>query len=153
MRRHLSQPIEAACWPDSLTQVPLSRENTAAVHQLLALGSTLGGGQVADFETWMDSFDSDPEFDRQLCFVVTDDQGVIAVAQCWTSAFIRNLVVHPRAQGQGVGHRLLALVFNAFAERGEGQVDLKVMECNLKARRLYEQSDMQYVQRCELEPR
>jgi ribosomal protein S18 acetylase RimI-like enzyme len=79
--------------------------------------------------------------------------GVVAVAQCWTSAFIRNLVVHPRAQRRGLGIALLDRAFEAFADRREGHVDLKVMESNRTARHLYERAGMDYVQRCELEPR
>jgi ribosomal protein S18 acetylase RimI-like enzyme len=140
-------------WPETLHEVPFNAENAAAVHRLLVLGTQHGGGRVADFTTWLRAFESDPEFDRALCLVVEDPLGVVSVAQCWTSAFIRNLVVHPRLQGRGLGSALMARVFEAFAQRNEGHVDLKVMESNLTARRLYERVGMHYVQRCELEPR
>ena len=153
MRRDLALPQRPVSWPETLHQVPLSADNAAAVHRLLALGTQHGGGRVAEFTTWLNGFDSDPECDRALCLVVEDPLGVVAVAQCWTSAFIRNLVVHPRVQGRGVGSALLARVFETFAQRGEGHVDLKVMESNLTARRLYERVGMQYVQRRELESR
>jgi ribosomal protein S18 acetylase RimI-like enzyme len=90
---------------------------------------------------------------RALCLILEDAQGVVAVAQCWTSAFIRNLVVHPRAHRRGLGLALLNRVFFTYRERGEGHVDLKVMESNLRARRLYERAGMQYIQRHELDPR
>ena len=153
MRRDLGLPRRAVVWPHSLHEVEFTTENAFAVHQLFMLGTGHGGGRVGDFTTWLNAFESDPEFDRQLCTVIADPLGVVAVAQCWTSAFIRNLVVHPRAQRRGVGLALLDRVFEAFAERREGHVDLKVMECNLTARHLYERAGMQYVQRCELEPR
>ncbi|SER56549.1 Acetyltransferase (GNAT) family protein [Pseudomonas sp. NFACC02] len=153
MRRDLTLPRRPVTWPETLREVPFSAENAAAVHRLFALGTQYGGGRVPDFTTWLNAFESDPEFDRSLCFVVEDPLGVAAVAQCWTSAFIRNLVVHPRLQGRGVGSALLARAFDAFAQRDERYVDLKVMESNLSARRLYERVGMRYVQRCELEPR
>lgn len=153
MRRDLGQPLRAVAWPQSLRLVAFSAENAGAVHHVLMLGTELGGGRVPEYETWLHGFKNDAEFDRRLCLVVEDPLGVVAVAQCWTSSFIRNLVVHPRAQGRGVGLALLRQVFKAFAERHEGYVDLKVMESNLPARRLYERAGMQYVQRCELEPR
>lgn len=153
MRRDLSQPRRPVIWPGSLQRVDFSSDNAVAVHQLFVLGTPLGGGRVADFEAWLSGFKNDPEFDPGLCFVVKDAIGVVAVAQCWNSAFIRNLVVHPRLQGQGVGLALLNHVFEIFAARHEGHVDLKVMESNLTARRLYERAEMYYVQRCELEPR
>lgn len=151
MRRDLSQAPETVQWPASLEVTTLNADNALEAHQLLTLGRQYGGGRVEAFHTWMSGFETDPEFDRQLMFVVEDGVGVIAVAQCWTSAFIRNLVVHPRAQGRGVGQRLLEHVFATFHHRRELQVDLKVMESNLTARRLYERAGMEYVRRAELD--
>lgn len=151
MRRDLSQAPERVQWPASLRVTPFTADNAAEIHQLLILGRQHGGGRVAEFLTWLDGFQTDPEFDRQLVFAVEDGAGILAVAQCWTSAFIRNLVVHPRAQGTGIGRRLLEHAFNAFYQRREDRVDLKVMESNLTARRLYERVGMQYVRRGELD--
>ncbi len=153
MRRPLGQPLDVPELPGTLRRSDLTAANAQAVHQLLVLGQAQGGGRVLDFSRWLDAFDHDPECDRQLCFVLEDALGIVAVAHCWTSAFIRNLVVHPRARQRGIGHSLLGVVFAAFAQRHEGHVDLKVMESNLAARRLYERAGMQYVQRRELEPR
>lgn len=153
MRRDPLPPGRSVARPQALRDVAFTAANAAAVHRLLVEGRQHGGGRVDDFQTWLDAFRSDPEFDRRLCFVVEDAQGPVAVAQCWTSAFIRNLVVDPRVQRRGVGLALLERVFEAFAERGESHVDLKVMESNLAARQLYERAGMHYVQRYELEPR
>ena len=147
MRRPLGQPLDVPELPGTLRRSDLCAANAQAVHQLLVLGQAQGGGRVLDFSQWLDAFDLDPECDRQLCFVLEDALGIVAVAHCWTSAFIRNLVVHPRARQRGIGHSLLGVVFAAFAQRREGHVDLKVMESNLAARRLYERVGMQYVQR------
>lgn len=153
MRRDLGPALNDPGWPATVRAVEFTAQNASAVHQLLMLGREYGGGRVADCATWLEAFETDPEFDRALCFVLEDAQGVVAVAQCWTSAFIRNLVVHPRAHRQGLGLALLNQAFAAFRQRGEGHVDLKVMESNLGARRLYERAGMQYIQRHELEPR
>lgn len=153
MRRDLGPALDHPGWPNAVRLVEFTAQNAPAIHQLLMLGGEHGGGRVADYPTWMDAFDADPEFDRTLCFVLEDAQGVVAVAQCWTSAFIRNLVVHPRAHRQGLGLALLNKAFAVFRERGEGHVDLKVMESNLGARRLYERAAMQYIQRHEVGPR
>lgn len=152
MRRVLPASQAAVAWPSALRRVELSADNAQAVHRLLLLARPFGGGRVADFECWWSAFDSDPEFDRRLCLVVEDGGGIVAVAQCWTSAFIRYLVVHPRAQRRGVGLAVLHQVFQRFSERGEGHVDLKVMESNVSARQLYERAGMRYVQRNELDP-
>lgn len=153
MRRDLRRPRPPVTWPELSYPLDFCFENAPAVHQLLTLGTDLGGGRVADFATWLSGFEDDPEFDPGLCFVVQDPSGVVAVAQCWRSAFIRNLVVHPRMQRRSVGLALLNHIFETFATRREGHVDLKVMESNLTARRLYERAEMYYVQRRELERR
>ncbi|WP_256600348.1 MULTISPECIES: GNAT family N-acetyltransferase [unclassified Pseudomonas] len=152
MRRSLSEPVSVPLWQPPLRRMPFDRNSALAAHRLLAEGTAVGGGRVSDFETWLCAFESDPEFDPQLCFVIADTQGAIAVCQCWNSAFIRHLVVHPRGQRQGIAERLLNLAFGAFAARGEGHVDLNVMESNIGARRLYERVGMRYVQRGELDP-
>ena len=153
MRRDLGPALVHPGWPAAVRPVEFTAQNAAAVHRLLMLGREHGGGRVTDYPAWLDAFETDPECDQALCFVLEDAQGVVAVAQCWTSAFIRNLVVHPRAHGQGLGLALLNQAFSSFRLRGEGHVDLKVMESNLGARRLYERAGMQYIQRHELEPR
>jgi GNAT superfamily N-acetyltransferase len=153
MRRDLGPALNVPGCPPSVRHVEFGAQYAPAVHRLLVLGREHGAGRVADYHAWLKAFDTDPECDQALCFVLEDAKGVVAVAQCWTSAFIRNLVVHPRAYRQGLGLALLTHAFNAFRLRGEGHVDLKVMESNLGARRLYERAGMQYIQRHELEPR
>lgn len=152
MRRDLAIDGQACALPLGFSWLTLSNDNAVAVHQLLTLGRIEGGGRVKSLAQWLAAFETDPEFDSQLCFVIDDRMGVVAVAQCWTSAYVRDLVVHPRARGQGLGKVLLERAFDAFRLRREGQVDLKVMENNLPARRLYERAGMRYVLRGELDP-
>lgn len=149
MRRELlSAPAPA--WPETLKLTALTAENAANIHEMLVLGERDGGGHVADFDAWWRSFTQDPECDPELCLIVEDDEGVVAVAQCWTSAFIRYLAVHPRVRRQGIGRLLLQQAFAVFARRDEAWLDLNVMENNLPARRLYEQTGMAYVRRSAL---
>jgi ribosomal protein S18 acetylase RimI-like enzyme len=102
---------------------------------------------VPSLEEWRQQFVSDAEFDPTLCLVASNTEGILGVAQCWTSAFIKNLSVHPCAQGQGLGRALLLHSFQVFKQRGEPYVDLKVLESNLRARKLYESADMKFVLR------
>ncbi|WP_341522845.1 GNAT family N-acetyltransferase [Pseudomonas sp. G.S.17] len=122
-------------------------EDAMQIHQLLILGYQNGGGSVTDYPTWLRALHTDPEFDPSLCFTASDESGLVGVMHCWTSAFIKDLVVHPRARRQGTALALLNHGFHTFGLRGEGWVDLKVMENNLDARRLYEKAGMRYVQR------
>lgn len=147
MRRDLRQTVAPTAWPAALRLLEFSPELAPQVHALLVLGYQQGGGSVPDYEHWHKAFATDPEFDPSLCFIAADEHGLIGVVQCWTSAFIKDLVVVPRARRQGFARALLHHAFEAFRVRGEACVDLKVMDSNHDARRLYETSGMRYVQR------
>ncbi len=136
-----------AQWPAGTEWSAYREELAPAVHQLMQLGQLEGGGRVPPLEEWQQRFVSDPEYDPSLCFVACDAGGVVGVAQCWTSAYIKNLVVHPRLQGLGLGRALLLHAFSVFQQRREGFVDLRVLEDNLRARRLYESVGMDLVRR------
>jgi len=147
LRRDLSEAVPDAQWPAGIEWSAYREELAPAVHQLMQLGHLEGGGRVPPLNEWRQQFASDPEYDPALCFVACDAGGVVGVAQCWTSAYIKNLVVHPRMQGRGLGRALLLHAFSAFQKRREGFVDLRVLEDNLRARRLYESVGMDLVRR------
>lgn len=147
MRRDLIDELPAVAWPAGLHLSEYHPALADAVHQLLGLGYQDGSGQVPTLDTWRASVETDAEYDPTLCFIAVDAQGIVGVAQCWTSAYIKDLVVHPRAQGQGLGRALLLHSFKVFQQRREGYVDLKVREDNHRARRLYESVGMRVVRR------
>ncbi|MBK5527714.1 GNAT family N-acetyltransferase [Pseudomonas sp. TH06] len=151
MRRDLRAAVADTIWPQGVEVSTYQPQLAPTVHQLMQLGYREGGGRVPALEVWQQRFERDPEYDPQLCFIAMDAEGVVGVAQCWTSAYIKNLVVHPRAQGRGLGRALLLNAFRVFQQRREGFVDLKVLEDNLRAQRLYESAGM-YVVRRELVP-
>ena len=151
MRRDLGQDVPAIEWPNGIELTAYSVEQAAAVHELMQIGYREGGGRVPALDVWQQQYETDAEYDPALCFIASDADGVLGVAQCWTSSYIKNLVVHPRAQGRGLGRALLLHAFKVFQDRREGFVDLKVLEDNLRARQLYEKSGM-YVVRRELVP-
>ncbi|MBX8487244.1 GNAT family N-acetyltransferase [Pseudomonas cichorii] len=151
MRRDLGQPVPEPHWPADIRPIPFSLDQALEIHRLLSLAYRDGSGSVPDFSHWVNAFEHDPEFDTGLCFVAVDDQGAVGVITCWTSAFIKDLVVHPRARRQGVAMALLTRLFSHLRQRGEPRVDLLVMENNLMARQLYEKMDMSYVRRSAIE--
>ncbi len=151
MRRDLSQDVPTIEWPNGIELTTYSAERATAVHELMQIGYRERGGRVPALDVWQQRFETDPEYDPALCFIASDAEGVIGLAQCWTSSYIKNLVVHPRGQGRGLGRALLLHAFKAFRDRREGFVDLKVLESNQRAQRLYEMSGM-YVVRRELVP-
>ncbi|MCR4542481.1 GNAT family N-acetyltransferase [Pseudomonas sp. 18.1.10] len=147
LRRDLTASLPAPQWPAG-TQLDHYRDELApAIHAVLRMTQDQGGGRVRSLEEWRQQFVSDAEFDPTLCLVASNAEGILGVAQCWTSAFIKNLSVHPCAQGQGLGRALLLHSFQVFKQRGEPYVDLKVLESNLRARKLYESAEMRLVLR------
>ena len=147
LRRDLIGSLPAPQWPAD-TQLDHYRDELApAIHAVLRMTQEQGGGRVASLDEWRRQFTTDAEFDPTLCLVASNRDGILAVAQCWTSAFIKNLSVHPCAQGQGLGRALLLHTFHVFKQRGEPYVDLKVLEGNRRARQLYESAGMKFVLR------
>ena len=147
MRRNLATAVPAITWPPGIVLSQYRPDRAEAVHRLMEQGYLHGGGRVPVLDTWQRRFETAPEYDPSLCFIALDDEGIVGVCQGWTSAYIKNLVVHPRAQGRGVGRALLLHAFNIFQQRREGFVDLKVREDNLRALRLYERVGMYVVRR------
>ena len=147
MRRNLAEALPAINWPQGIDVQPYRPDLAPGVHRLMELGHRHGGGRVPALEVWQQRFETDAEYDPALCFIALQDDTIVGVCQCWTSAYIKNLVVHPDVQGRGLGRALLLHAFHAFAQRREGYADLKVMEVNLRAQWLYEQAGMYVVRR------
>ena len=147
MRKDLRQPLPPTQWPEGIELSHFRPALLPRVHALLTLGYAAGQGHVEPLEHWEQNGLHDAEFDPQLCFVCLLDGDVVGVALAWTSAYLKDLVVHPRIQRRGVGAALLNQVFSAFKQRGEAYVDLKVMEHNHPARQLYNKHGMQVVLR------
>jgi len=143
LRRDLRGEIHPPAWPGSITLSTLQPEDAAAVHRLLSLH----GGEPVPWDQWQACFKADAEYDPGLCLVLRHGTQIIAVAQGWTSAFIKDLVVHEDYRRQGLGLRLLEALFRCFQHRGEPYVDLRVREHNHAARRLYERCGLCQVDR------
>lgn len=128
MRRSLSEPAPAPAWPSGIQLVPFAPErHVGKVHALLVKAYAGGGGYVEPLSVWWPSLRNDSEYDPALCFVaVNDKDDVVGMAQCWTSAFVKDLAVDPAYRRQGLGSALLHEAFRAFKERGAAFVDLKV---------------------------
>ena len=127
MRRDLREPIDFAVWPRGVHLQRFATGHAPAVHELLATAYIDGGGSVEAFPVWWSSLASDAEFDPELVFVAWDaGLRIVGVAQCWTSAYIKDLAVRSDCRRQGIGRALLLHVFRVFKHRGALSVDLKV---------------------------
>lgn len=143
LRRDLKAPMSKPNWPKAFAVRTLQEGDATSVHALLNLGAADYGGEATSFDDWWASLSGNPEFDPALCFLAVDDrQKVVGVAQCWTSAYLKDLAVHPEARRCGIGENLLWQVFQVFRQGGASHVDLKVLADNVAARRLYDRVGM-----------
>lgn len=147
LRRDLVDAIAPPTFPAGYCVRTFVVADATAVHRLLEVGYAQGGGQVGSFAEWWPSLRADDEFAADLCFLAENErQEIVGVAQCWTSAFIKDLVVHPLARRQGIATALLWRVFCEFRHRGAQHVDLKVQVNNpTGAVRLYKALGMREV--------
>jgi ribosomal protein S18 acetylase RimI-like enzyme len=147
LRYDLTETVAPPNCPTGYYIRMLAANDEFLVHRLLGVGYAQGGGDVDTFEKWWPSVRDDNEFAAELCFLALDRrQDIVGVAQCWTSAFIRDLVVHPLARRQGIATALLRTAFWEFRLRGARHVDLKVQLNNpTGAMFLYKKIGMQEV--------
>jgi ribosomal protein S18 acetylase RimI-like enzyme len=134
-------------WPAGVHVEELGSAEGVEAHALLTLGYANGGGSVGPYGPWWTALTSDSEYDPSLCFVAKTTSGqIVGFAQCWTSAFIKDLAVHPAWRRRGIGEALIRHVFTVFGQRGATSVDLKVEVDNPSgAVRLYERAGMRRV--------
>lgn len=138
LTRDLTQPLPEPRWPAGVALADFSATLAPKVHALLRLAYAKGGGSVpADVDGWWAATRHDPEFDAGLVLVAMAGDAPVAVALCWTSAFVKDFVVHPDWQRQGLGKALLLAALRRLAARGHETAALKVETDNARARRLY----------------
>lgn len=134
-------------WPAGIRASTFEPEDARALHALLAHGYRRGGGSVEPFETWLPAMTGDAEFDPTLWFLAWAEDRLAGAALCWTSAFVKDIVVHETWRRRGLGEALLRRVLAAFAARDAAAVELKVEATNAGAVRLYERLGFAVVER------
>src|SRR6478735_2127885 len=118
MRVDLPRDTPAPVWPDGTSVRAFRPADAEAVHALLEHGYRNGGGSVGPFGEWLPRLVGDSEFDPETCFLVTAGDELAAASICWTSGFVKDLVVHESWRREGLGESLLRLAFRTFQERG-----------------------------------
>lgn len=136
--RDLAAPYARPEWPNGVALVPFTATLAPTVHALMRLAYADGGGSPpASFDNWWDATRHDAEFDAGLCIVAASGEHPVGFALCWTSGFVKDLVVQRHWRSHGIGTALLLTAFARLAERGHREVALKVLADNAGARRLY----------------
>jgi len=128
MRRSLAEPGPDPVWPAGTGLIPFEPDRHAEkLHALLVEAYSRGGGYVEPFAIWWPSLRDDSEYDPALVFIAGDERGeIVGVAQCWTSAFVKDLAVAPALRRHGLGSALLSHALQVFRKRGAAFLDLKV---------------------------
>jgi len=89
---------------------------------------------------------ADPEYNPSIFFLALDgNDRVIGLAQCWRSAFLKDLAVSEAWRRMRVGKGLLLQAFTTFQLRGATHLDLKVEDDPSGAARLYRRMGMKPV--------
>lgn len=148
LRKSLSVQPAPPVWPPAVRFGLFGESEALSVHALIArayaeapAGRTFGW--IPDFEEWWRGLVTDAEFDPGLCFAVYSGNGrVLAAAQCWTTAFIKDFAVASNARRNGLGTALLNHCFTAFWARGAPVCMLKVEHANDVARSFYAAAGM-----------
>lgn len=143
LRKHLLASDPPPTWPSGIHLAPIAAVDPDELHALLAHSYADGAGTVLPREQWWPAMVADTEYDPGLVFVATSQHGQpIGLALCWNSAFVKDVAVDATWRGRGIGEALLRTAFAAFSRRGFTQVDLKVVDGNEPAIRLYRRVGM-----------
>lgn len=143
LQRDLRRPPPLPAYPAGISLVPFTEDMAPALHALMVAGYTAGEGDAGPFDTWWRRLRSDIEYDPALVFVAASADGPYAgICQCWTSAFVKDLVVAEAFRGRGIGEALMLTACHAFRQRGAGRLALKVLPGNARALKLYRRLGM-----------
>jgi ribosomal protein S18 acetylase RimI-like enzyme len=147
MRIELTGEIAPPAWPEGSHVRGFHLSDAERLHALLAHGYQRGGGTVEAFDIWLPALTGDSEFEPELCFLVEVGDDLAAAAICWSSAFVKDIVVRESWRRRGFAESLLRLAFGTFERRGAPGVELKVQAHNEPAIRLYERVGMRVIER------
>ncbi|MCT2558773.1 GNAT family N-acetyltransferase [Tsuneonella sp. YG55] len=131
-------------WPAGVRIVVFDEDrHPAPCHRLLRRAYSEGQGAVPDFDDWWQRLRNDAEYAADYTFVVLGDADQpVALAQCWSSAFLKDFAVASDWRRRGLGTALMMHVFDAFRRNGFEALRLKVRAGNLPAIAFYESLGM-----------
>lgn len=149
LHRPMTLPEPPVRLPPGVTLAPIEAADAGAVHKLMQRAYSSGFGTVPDnLLDWWENLVTDSEFDRNLAVVAKaarhePGNDVVGFCLCWTSSFVKDLVVDAGWRNRGIGSALLSTAIAALRARGADELALKVNIYNGTAQRLYRQFGFQ----------
>jgi mycothiol synthase len=131
-------------WPDGVEVRTFREEEAEAVKDLLDLAyAEEFHHHPLSFEHWRRFMLEDPMFDPRAWFLAVVGDEIVGAALNWKEGYVKDLVVHPKWRGRGLGKALMLQTFGEFSRRGVPRVTLKTDSNNpTGAWRLYERVGM-----------
>ena len=145
MWRMLDEEIAAPAWVAGVTVRPFDDRDGRAVKTLLDDAYAWDPHYVPQsYDEWHSYMTDHEEFDPSLWFLAERNGDLIACALHWKEhnhrGWLKDIAVHERARGGGLGKSLIRHGLRAYEARGVERVGLKVDEANpTGATRLYAQ--------------
>lgn len=156
MWRVLDGDLATPAWPDDVTVRAYEDDDAPLVKSLLDDAYAWDAHFAPQtLEEWLAFMTDHDEFDPSLWFLVERDGELVASALHWKEhhhrGWLKDLAVHERARGVGLGRALVRHGLRAYAERGVERVGLKVDAANpTGATHLYEREGFVTDQRLEI---
>ena len=132
MERTTHHSVEKPVVSAGITLRLFEQRDGEAVHDLLdtAYSSWDSTYRPLDLDSWLSRMTGDAEFDPAFGWVAEDDRGVVGCALFWSSGWLKDLAVAPRARRRGIAEALLRRGLYGLAAAGIGQTGLKVDASN-----------------------
>ena len=148
MRIDLRGEIPQPTWPEGSGVRGFHVSDGPRLHALLEHGYRNGGGSVEALRRLAAGAHGRQRVRRRRSASSSRSATSSPRASiCWTSAFVKDIVVHETWRRHGLGEAMLRLAFRTFQARGAAGVELKVHAQNAPAIRLYERVGMRTVER------
>jgi mycothiol synthase len=135
MWRVLDDDVDAQVWPDDVTVKAYDDGDAPRVKSLLDDAYAWDTSYTPQSHNeWLAFMTDHDEFDPSLWFLVERNDELVACALHWKEqhqrGWLKDLAVHERARGVGLGKSLVRHGLRAYAERGVERVGLKVDAAN-----------------------
>lgn len=107
-------------------------QHSKPARRLLNEAYANGGGKIVDHDVWWSSLSNDEEYSPEttLVLVKAATGQMVGFAQCWTSAFVKDIAVEKTHRRLGLGAYMILRLSRHFQAEGFKSIGLKVTHDN-----------------------